>query len=183
MLTKTFIPNRNNFTKVMTDLTDKEKLIIDLLLVDRLTCRNEIEKKLQDILTINSIFLGGIIAAFIYAFDKNLNIIFIVIAVLIFSWVWMIYSDLHYFWINSNLICKIEDEINAIIGLTIIKRENFIGEFYKKHFYYTMISQFLTMLPILLIYLYSVHRGTVPFSSDFKTPINIDLHEFKIASV
>ena len=35
----------------------------------------------------------------------------------------------------------------------------------------------------LKIYIICCLFGTVPFSSDFKTPINIDLHEFKIASV
>jgi hypothetical protein len=148
-------------------MTNNEELVINLLLAERLTCIDEIEDKLKNVLTINSIFLGGIIGAFIYAFDKNLNIIFIAIALLIFSWVWMIYSDLHYFWMNSKLICKIEDEINTIIGLTIMKRENFFVEYHKKHFYYNIISQFFTMLPVLLIYLYSVHRSALYLSEKY----------------
>lgn len=145
-------------------MTDKKELAINLLLVDRLTCRNEIEKKLKDVLTINSIFLGGIIGAFAYAIDKNINMLFIVLPLFIFSWVWMIYSDLNYFYINSKLICKIEDEINAILGQAIMKRENFFGEYNKKHFYYNFTIQFFTMVPILLIYGYSIHRTAIYLS-------------------
>jgi hypothetical protein len=151
----------------MTDLTDKEELIINLLLVDRLTCRNEIEKKFNNILTINSIFLGGIVAAFAYTFDKNIDILFIALPLLIFIWVWMLYWDLHFFYMDSKLICKIEDEINAIVGQAIMKRENFSVEFNKKHSRYNLINQFSVISLFLLIYAYCIHRSAIYLSERY----------------
>jgi len=152
------------------NMTDKDELIISLLLAERLVCINEIGQKLKDVLKINSIFLGIVIIAFSYAFDKNLGILFIAIALLIFGWIYYIYNDLHYLWINSSLICEIEDEINAIIGQTIMKRENFMVEFNKKHAIHNAFNQFILISPLLLIYFCSIYNSAIFLSKEYSIP-------------
>ncbi|MFV9631911.1 MAG: hypothetical protein ACNYWM_12690 [Methanosarcinales archaeon] len=139
-------------------MLEKEKIIIDLLMAERETCYDAINTKLNDIIKLNSIFLSAILIGLVYASEINIEIIFIAIPLLIFGWIWYIYSDGHYFWVNSKLISLIENEINAIIGKTVMRRENFMREFHKNHLRYNIFVQIVLVFPMLIIYIYCIHR-------------------------
>ena len=96
-------------------------------------------------------------------------------------------------------LSKGENEIEINLTAPIHLSAYFIPDLLKqKESAIINVSSGLAFVPIAVMPIYSatkagLHsfsvsirhqlRGTVPFSSDFKIPINIDLHEFKIASV